>query len=205
MQASRMAVNSCWADFTLNQINITMITTATTIIITNIIRRERIRIPEAHEGIVPPRRRPCTWWSCAACSRPCSCRTSPSALWPSQISNLQLLFCAPEFQREFMFSQNDSHHRWQILDDLLSVLLNAYSCSIPLQIKLQNELQNNWQENVWKRTKSKIKGNAPAWMSVLTSDNRSNAWLSVVAHRGVGHVRSKENHLWVEQLQCSIP
>ena len=32
-------------------------------------------------------------------------------------------------------------------------------------------------------------------MSVLTSDNRSNAWLSVVAHRWVGHVRTQENHL----------
>ena len=53
--------------------------------------------------------------------------------------------------------------------------------------------------------KSKRKGNAPAWMSVLTSDNRSNAWLPVVAHRGVGHVRTQENHLWVEQSQCSIP
>ena len=32
-------------------------------------------------------------------------------------------------------------------------------------------------------------------MSVLTSDNCSNAWFSVVAHRGVGHVRSQEDHL----------
>ena len=56
-----------------------------------------------------------------------------------------------------------------------------------------------------KTGKTKRNGNAPAWMSVLTSDNRSNAWLSVVAHRGVGHVRTQENHLWVEQSQCSIP
>ena len=98
-----------------------------------------------------------------------------------------------------MLSQNDSHHRWQILDDLLSVLLNAYSCSIPLQIKTIGKKMCGI------RVKSKRKCNAPAWMSILTSDNRSNAWFSVVAHRGMGHVRSQENHLWVEQSQCSIP
>ena len=77
-------------------------------------------IPEAHVGIVPRWLRLCTWWSCEACSRRCSCRTSLGAPSPER-----------HLRQQFMQIWRNPHHSWEILDYLLPMLLDAHSGRIP--------------------------------------------------------------------------
>ena len=85
MQASRIAVSSCWGcsgHFCADQQRylFTQIRSSLQTQVGNEYRRK----PEAHVGTVPHWRRPCTWWSCGACSPRCSCRTWSGAPSPEQ-------------------------------------------------------------------------------------------------------------------------
>ena len=80
--------------------------------------------------------------------------------------------------------QVNTHHCRQILNDLLSVLLNPHSGRIPSRISCS--FLNKRKIFIAKK---------PAWMSVLASHNCGNAWLPVVPDRGVGHVCAQEDHL----------
>ena len=143
-------------------------------------------IPEAHVGIVPRWLRLCTWWSCEACSRRCSCRTSPGAPSPKR-----------HLRQQLMPSWRNPHHSWEILDDLLPMLLDAHSGRIPGQ-----DGCFYWTGNDDEPTDKQ--GNKPARVSVLASHNCSNARLSIVPNRRVGHICSKENHLRKERCDTKI-